>query len=194
MQAALRADPVPQMDERRLIDRVLAGDRSAGRELYDAHVQRVHRLVFRLTGEEDLAQDLTQETFIRAFARLHNFRGDSALSTWLHRIAVSVTLNGLRKQKRFRHRETELTEIEETIAAVESNSNPDLKQRLHKAIAGLPEIYRITVIMHDVEGYTHAEIARILGVPEGTSKARLSTARAKLRESLADFAKEYNNE
>src|SRR5690242_8200436 len=92
MQAALRAEPVLQKDERRLIALVLAGDRAAGRELYDAHAPRVYRLVFRLAGDEDLARDFTQETFIRAFGRLHEFRGDAALGTWLHSIAVSVAL------------------------------------------------------------------------------------------------------
>jgi RNA polymerase sigma-70 factor (ECF subfamily) len=193
MQPALQTDSVPdaspQTDERRLITRALAGDREAGRALYDAHVARVYRLVFRLAGDEDLAKDLTQETFIRAFGRLHEFRGDAALGTWLHSIAVSVTLNGMRKERRLRQRETDLDEAPEAYAPATAG-DPDLRARLHRAIAGLADIYRTVVIMHDVEGYTHGEIARILGVPEGTSKARLSAARSKLRERLADFMKE----
>ena len=90
------------MDDRGLITRVLAGDVSAERELYDAHVDRVFRLVYRMAGDLDQAQDYVQETFIRAFSHLADFRGDSALSTWLGSIAISVTLNGLRKVKRFR--------------------------------------------------------------------------------------------
>ena len=96
------------MDERELIARVRAGDGAAERALYDAHVNRVYRLAYRLAGDDDLAQDFTQETFIRAFERLHGFRGEAALSTWLYAIATSVTLNGLRKLKRFRQRETDL--------------------------------------------------------------------------------------
>src|ERR671915_1344519 len=99
---------VEDRDETRLIARVLAGDRRAGRELYDAHVQRVYRLVFRLCGDEDLAQEFTQEAFIRAFDRLNRFRGDSALSTWLYRIAVTVTSNGMRKVRRLRGRGSEI--------------------------------------------------------------------------------------
>jgi RNA polymerase sigma-70 factor (ECF subfamily) len=96
--------PEPVSDAE-LIDRVLAGDPSAERALYDAHVDRVFRLVYRMAGDLDRAQDWVQETFIRAFQKLGEFRGESALSTWLCSIAISVSLNGLRKVKRFRERE-----------------------------------------------------------------------------------------
>lgn len=178
-----------RVDEPQLIARVLAGDRIAGRELYDAHAPRVFRLAFRLTGDSELAGECTQETFIRAFRMLDRFRGDSALSTWLHRITVSVVANGMRKVKRFRARETDLEEAHPIETAVEA-IEPDLRARLGEAIDALPEIYRTTVIMHDLEGYTHMEIATTLGVAEGTCKSRLSIARGKLRAALADFAKE----
>jgi RNA polymerase sigma-70 factor (ECF subfamily) len=177
------------VDERELIARVLAGDRVAGRELYDAHAPRVYRLVFRLTGDTDLAQEFTQETFVRAFAQLGGFRGDAALSTWLYRVALSVTSNGMRKVKRFRGREADLDEAE-PIGVGPRSTEPDLRARLSRAIDALPEIYRTVVTMHDVEGYTHAEIAHALGVPEGTCKTRLSHARAKLREALQAFVEE----
>ncbi len=180
------------MDERDLIARVRAGDGAAERALYDTHVDRVYRLAYRLAGDDDLARDFTQETFIRAFERLDSFRGESALSTWLHAIATSVVLNGLRKVKRFRGREADL----EAADAVPGGggrraAEPDLKERLHRAIDGLPEKYRMVFVMHDVEGYTHEEIGVALGVETGTSKAQLSRARAKLREALADFAGEW---
>lgn len=176
--------------EPELIARVVAGDRLAARELYDAHAQRVFRLVFRLTGEGELARELTQETFIRAFAQLGRFRGESALSTWLHRVTISVVSNAMRKVKRFRTREADLDEA--SLMAVETRTaDPDLRDRLDRAIEELPEIYRITFVMHDVEGYTHEEIANVLGVAEGTCKSRLSVARAQLREKLAPFAKEW---
>ncbi len=189
MQPAFRATPDPPLDERRLIALVLAGDRVAGRELYDAHAPRVYRLIYRLAGDEELAKEFTQETFIRAFGRLNEFRGEAALATWLHSIAVSVALNGMRKQKRFRQREADLDEAQDR-AYEPARADPDLRARLHRAISDLAEIYRTVVVMHDVEGYTHGEIARVLGIPEGTSKARLSAARAKLRERLMDFRKE----
>jgi RNA polymerase sigma-70 factor, ECF subfamily len=176
--------------EPELIARVVAGDRLAARELYDAHVPRVFRLAFRLTGDGELARELTQETFIRAFAQLSRFRGESALSTWLHRVTVSVVSNGMRKVKRFRARETDLDDAIATPVA-SHGAEPDLKEKLHRAIDELPEIYRVTLVMHDVEGYTHEEIANVLGVAEGTCKSRLSVARAQLREKLAPFAKEW---
>jgi len=179
--------------EPELIARVLAGDRLAGRELYDAHAPRVFRLAYRLTGDAELAREFTQDTFVRAFHRLADFRGDAAFSTWIHRITVTVVANAMRKVRRLRERETDLTDLD---ALHPANSDarridPDLRERLAKAIDALPEIYRTTLIMHDLEGYTHTEIAGVLGVAEGTCKSRLSTARAQLRAALADFAKEY---
>ena len=162
----------------------------AARELYDAHAPRVFRLAFRFTGDGELAKELTQETFIRAFAQLSRFRGDSALATWLHRVTISVVSNGMRKVKRFHARETDLEDA--ALIAVETGrADPDMREKLHRAIDELPEIYRTTLVMHDVEGYTHEEIANVLGVAEGTCKSRLSVARAQLREKLAPFAKEW---
>jgi len=175
--------------DQELIGRVLAGDPSAERALYDAHVDRVFRLVYRMAGDLDRAQDYTQETFIRAFGRLREFRGEAALSTWLGSIAISITLNGLRKVKRSWEREVVLDDSL-AMGRTPPEAEPDLKERLAQAIDDLPDGYRVVFVMHDVEGYTHEEIAGSLGVHPGTSKAQLFRARARLRESLADFAKE----
>jgi len=175
--------------DQELIGRVLAGDPSAERALYDAHVDRVFRLVYRMAGDLDRAQDYTQETFIRAFGRLREFRGEAALSTWLASIAISITLNGLRKVKRSWEREVVLDDSL-AMGRTTPEAEPDLKERLAQAIDDLPDGYRVVFVMHDVEGYTHEEIAGSLGVHPGTSKAQLFRARARLRESLADFAKE----
>jgi RNA polymerase sigma-70 factor (ECF subfamily) len=181
-----------QVSEPDLIARVVAGDRIAARELYDAHAPRVFRLAFRLTGDTALAREFTQDTFVRAFAQLSRFRGDSALSTWLHRITVTVVANAMRKVKRFRERETDLEDV-----SLEHHDNasvdPVLRDRLQRAIDELPEIYRTTIIMHDIEGYTHTEIAEVLGVAAGTCKSRLSQARAHLRAALADLAPERDS-
>jgi RNA polymerase sigma-70 factor (ECF subfamily) len=179
------------MDERALIQRVLAGDVGAERALYDAHVDRVYRLAFRFAGRDDLAQDFTQDAFIRAFERLHEFRGDSSFATWLHTIAVSVAMNGMRKVKRFRQRELELDEVMDAPATGRREAEPDLKRRLAAAIDALPDGYRTVFLLHDVEGYTHEEIAETLGVASGTSKTQLFRARAKLRDALRDFAGEW---
>jgi RNA polymerase sigma-70 factor (ECF subfamily) len=178
------------VDERELIARVRAGDGAAERTLYDAHVDRVYRLAYRLAGDDELAREFTQDTFVRAFERLGGFRGEAKLSTWLHAIATSVALNGLRKVKRFRQREADLDEAATTSTAGRA-AEPDLKRRLAQAIDGLPDGYRMVFVMHDVEGYTHDEIGATLGIETGTSKAQLSRARAKLRNALADFAGEW---
>jgi RNA polymerase sigma-70 factor (ECF subfamily) len=172
-----------------LVARVLAGDELAQRELYDRHVDRVYRLSFRMVGDPDLAADCTQETFIRVFDRLETFRGEAALSTWITSIAFSVIYNGLRKVKRARDREQDLDPGLE--APSHRQAEPDLKASLAAAIEGLPDGYRTVFVMHDVEGYTHEEIAGALGIQEGTSKAQLSRARAKLRRSLNAFAGEW---
>jgi RNA polymerase sigma-70 factor, ECF subfamily len=185
------ASPFPVLaHETGLIARVLAGDGPAGRELYDSHAPRVYRLVYRLCGDDDLAQEFTQEAFIRAFDKLHHFRGDSALSTWLHRIAITVTANGMRKVRQLRDRESE---IDPDFPAGPGSdglqwSDPDLRSKIREAIDALPEIYRTALVMHDIEGYTHVEIASILHLPEGTCKRRLFMARARLRRVLAPFS------
>ncbi len=175
------------VNERATIERAKAGDRAAQRELYETNVDRIYRLAFRLAGDEDVARDFTQEAFIRAFQRLGEFRGDSAFSTWLHTIAVSVSLNGLRKVKRLRTRETVLDDAE-ALGHSPRVSDPDLRDRLYRAIDALPEGYRTVFVLHDVEGYTHEEIGQMMGIQSGTSKAQLFRARGRLREALADFA------
>jgi RNA polymerase sigma-70 factor (ECF subfamily) len=176
--------------DQQLIARAVAGDLAAQRALYEQHVDRVYRLAFRLAGDEELARDFTQETFVRAFDRLASFRGESALGTWLHAIGVSVALNGLRKVKRWRAREAPLDDAL-TVGTTTRSAEPDLKVRLKAAVDALPEGYRTVFVMHDVEGYTHEEIAQTLGIQPGTSKAQLFRARAKLRVALADFAGEW---
>lgn len=175
------------MDEARLIARVVAGDRLAARALYDTHAPRVYRTAFRLAGDEVLAQECTQEAFVRAFERLDRFRGDAALSTWLTRVTVTVTLNALRRRRRWQGRETALEDAGDLHAAEPGGLEPDLRERVARAIASLPEIYRAVVVLHDVEGYTHAEIGTMVGAPEGTCKTRLFVARRKLRELLAAY-------
>lgn len=178
------------MDERHLIARVLTGDPVAERELYEAHVDRVYRLAYRMTGEDDLARDCTQDTFVRVYERLAEFRGDSSLGTWIHAVATSVVLNCLRTVKRIRGREVP-EEDAAHVGETPRSAEPDLKHRLREAIDGLPAKLRMVFVMHDVEGYTHEEIGGALGMPVGTSKAQLFRARARLRDALGEFAGEW---
>ena len=184
------AEPRVRVTEQQLISRVRACEPAAQRELYDAHVDRVYRLAYRLAGDDELARDFTQLTFIRAFEQIAGFRAESSLSTWLHSIGVSVALNGLRKVKRLNTREASLEEAE-MVGSMAREADPDLKERLQKAIDGLGEKFRTVFLMHDVEGFTHEEIGEFLNIPAGTSKTRLFQARGKLREELADFAGDW---
>lgn len=178
------------MSERELIERARRADPAAEREIYDAHVDRVFRLAYRMCGRGDLAEDFTQETFVKAFGALADFRGESSLSTWLHSIATRVVLNGLRSVKRHETRAEPLEAADREGSPAEP-PDPDLKSRLTAALDGLEDHYRIVVVMHDLEGYTHDEIGAALGIAEGSSKARLSRARAMLREELAPYAMEW---
>jgi RNA polymerase sigma-70 factor (ECF subfamily) len=175
--------------EAEVLERARGGDQVAMRRLYDENVDRVYHLAFRMAGEEDLARDFTQDAFIRAFQRLDQFAGRAAFSTWLHSVAVSVCLNGLRKRKREREREWGLDDVGPLAVAAE-DVRPQVRDRLHAAIDSLPELYRTVFVLYDVEGYRHEEIAEMLDVAVGTSKARLSRARGRLRESLGDLAGE----
>ncbi len=174
------------MDDTSLLARIRAGDSSAERALYDAHVERVWRLAYRMLGESDQAADCVQETFVKAFARLDGFRGDSSLGTWIGSIAITQALTMLRTRRRQAGRH-EPIEAADELGTTHREADPDLKEQLAAAIASLPEGYRTVFVLHDVEGYTHEEIGGMLGVETGTSKGQLSRARARLREKLAVF-------
>ena len=179
------------MKEPQAIERLKRGEEDAARALYDAHVDRVYRICYRFAGEEHLAQDFTQETFVRAFTKSDTFRGESAFGTWIGSIATTVSLNGLRKVKRFRTRETDLDDEIRVTARGTRSIEPDLESKLTAAIDALPEGYRTVFILHDLEGYTHEEIGEMLGIKSGTSKSQLFRARARLRSDLADHAGEW---
>lgn len=189
LKAVSLIDSAAVRDERSLIAEAARGDRTAARELYDAHVERVHRIAYRICGDADLAEDLTQDVFVQVFRRLDQFRGESSFGTWLHRVALTVSLNAMRKVKRFRQRETELDEAFHHEAE-SGEIEHDLRDKLTAAIDALPEGCRVALVMHTIEGYSHAEIGEMLGIAEGTSKARVFDARARLKKSMALYLKE----
>jgi RNA polymerase sigma-70 factor (ECF subfamily) len=178
------------LNDRDLVKRAKAGDQAAFRALYDANVTRVFSLCFRMVGDEEWARELTQDAFVRVWECLDQFRGEAAFSTWTHSVAVSVVLNGLRKVDRHRKRERSLEDARH-LGKEPRRSEPLLRDRLNRAVDALPEIYRTVFLMYDLEGFRHQEIADALGVPVGTSKARLSRARELLRRHLGEALREY---
>ena len=177
------------MDDSELIAGARSGDRMAARRLYDRHAPRVYRLIYRSVGDEELAQEYTQDTFVKAFQRLDQYRGESAFSTWLHSVAMSMLFTGLRRLRRIRAREFELASAA-SVPVAEAGGDPHLRDRLQAELERLPSRLRMPVVLHDIEGFTHREIGQMLKIPEGTSKARLAEARARLREALSGMVAE----
>ncbi len=136
-----------------------------------------------------MAREYTQDTFVRVFQRLDQFRGDAAFTTWLHSVAMSMLFTGLRKVKRLRNREWELAAAD-SHAAPPVQGDPHLRDRLRSELERLPVRLRVPVVMHDIEGFTHREIAETMGIPEGTSKARLAEGRSRLRVALAGIGRD----
>lgn len=169
----------------RWVAQAQAGDQGAFGKLYRAHSDRIYALCWRLCGgDASLAEDLVQEAFVRAWNKLHLFRGDSAFGTWMHRLAANVALSDRRIRLKRVTRETALDEnVERTLTGakdITAGQAADLEQ----AISGLPERARTVLVLYDVEGYRHAEIAELTGMAVGSSKAQLHRARKLVREAL----------
>jgi len=173
------------MDESALIRRASLGEAAAVRSLYERYAPRVYAVVRRIAGDDEVAKDYAQEAWIRAIRALPAFRGDSRFSTWLHRIAVNSALQAVRKAETRQKREAPMPDHMSTAAL---GGDALLQRRLEWALDRLPEGMRRVLILHDVEGYTHEEIAEVLGVTSGTSKSQLFKARAKMREMLVSLA------
>jgi RNA polymerase sigma-70 factor (ECF subfamily) len=169
--------------EAQLIQRALDGDVTAFEQLYRENVRRVYALCFRMSSDPALAEELTQDVFVRAWQKLPSFRGDSAFSSWLYPLTVNVALT----ERRSRVRRTSRvfgTDDPTLFERPESSPKPETGFDLEKAMATLPPGARSVFVLHDVEGYKHEEIAELTGVATGTSKAQLHRARKLLREAL----------
>jgi RNA polymerase sigma-70 factor (ECF subfamily) len=186
------AIPVTSADDQRrsreaeLVRRAQAGDKVAFEQLYRDNVGRVYALCFRMAGTADLAEELAQDVFVRAWQKLGSFRGESAFSSWLHPLTVNVALSERRSRRRRVARvmtTDDLTEFERPGPPARSDG-PESGFDLERALATLPPGARAVFVLHDVEGYKHEEIARLTGVATGTSKAQLHRARRLLREVL----------
>jgi RNA polymerase sigma-70 factor (ECF subfamily) len=168
--------------EEKLIEAARQGKRRAVHTLYERHAPHVLSVVYRIVGDEELARDCAQETWMRAIRALPSFRGEARLSTWLHRVAVNTAIQARRREGR--HAVSEVTFSEE-IAQPNGSGDVLLAQNLRRALAGIPDRMREVLILHDVDGYTHEQIGEILGVAAGTSKSQLFKARARMRELLS---------
>ncbi len=181
--AAMRIAGKPDIRED-LVLRAARGEVGAFEELYRENAGRVYLLCLRMCGDPSLAEELAQEAFIRAWQKLGSFRGESAFSTWLHRVTVNVVLGDRRSTAR---RDARFKPAGDDLPADLSVSDPSPGQvlDLERSIAALPDGARTVFVLHDVEGYRHKEIARLTGLAEGTSKAQLHRARRLLRKALA---------
>jgi RNA polymerase sigma-70 factor (ECF subfamily) len=178
------------LSEAQAIERAKTGDAEAFEVLYNLHKRRVYSLCLRMTANTAQAEDLTQEAFLQLFRKIGTFRGESAFSTWLHRMAVNVVLMHLRKKG------LPVVSLEETIETEEEAPRKELgaqdpvlagsvdRLQLQRAVEDLPPGYRTIFVLHDVEGYEHNEIAGLVGCSIGNSKSQLHKARMKLREFL----------
>jgi RNA polymerase sigma-70 factor (ECF subfamily) len=164
-----------------LVERARRGDRTAFDELYERNAGRVYALCFRLTGDPLQAEQLTQDAFVRAWRRIGSFRGESRFSTWLHRLAVNVTIDA----QRCRGREGRRTaDIETTALPGSLAGEPEARLDLERAIARLPDRARTALVLHTIEGYRYREVAELMDVALGTVKALIFQARARLLEEL----------
>jgi RNA polymerase sigma-70 factor (ECF subfamily) len=165
-----------------LVKQASNGDRSAFRVLFDRYVSRIYTLCLRISSDKDIADEITQIVFIKAWEKINTFKYASKFPTWLHSIAVNEYLTYKRSGKTFAGKIAELFRNNERQFRYSGGFDSTID--LESAISKLPEQARMVVILHDVEGYIHDEIAVILGIPAGTSKAALHRARKQLRKEL----------
>ncbi|MGD0859840.1 MAG: RNA polymerase sigma factor [Terracidiphilus sp.] len=185
-----RAAPANSIEDETLA-RAQAGDHRAFAQLYSLHKRRIYSLCLRMVGNLAEAEDLTQEAFLQLHRRIATFRGDSAFSTWLHRLTINVVLMHLRKKGLAVVSLDEAMEPAPEERAGRSFGAPDLalsgaidRMALERAIDALPAGYRLVFVLHDIEGYEHNEIASMLDCSVGNSKSQLHKARLKLRDAL----------
>jgi len=184
-------DPKPEkLTEAEAIERAKLGDEAAFETLYHLHKRRVYSLCLRMVSNPAQAEDLAQEAFLQLFRKVSTFRGESAFSTWLHRMTVNVVLMQLRKKN------LPQVSLEETIETDEESQKKELgaedlklagsidRLQLERAIDRLPPGYKTVFVLHDVEGFEHNEIAEMVGCSIGNSKSQLHKARLKLRDYL----------
>jgi RNA polymerase sigma-70 factor (ECF subfamily) len=196
--ARARRTETGEMPEAEAIRLAQHGDAAAFERLYRLHSRRVYSLCLRMVGNTAEAEDLTQEAFLQLFRKIATFRGESAFSTWLHRLAVNVVLMKLRKKSGTETSLEEVTEPDEESGGPRRDfGSPDLRLigsidrvNLQRAVERLPPGYKAVFVLHDVQGYEHNEIAEIMDCSIGNSKSQLHKARMRLRELLHEVLRD----
>lgn len=168
----------------KLVEQAIGGSNEAFKELFMKNVTRVHSLCLRISADVQVAEDLTQEVFIKAWEKLNTFKFDSKFSSWLHSIAVNQFLMHIRSDKRNTEKVSEYNK-EVFQSSADSKHPEDFRMDLQKAVEKLPEQARTVLVLHDIEGYKHSEISEMMGIQTGTSKAHLHKARKILRKELS---------
>lgn len=182
MSPSNRSEPDRQAD-RALVERCLQGQPGAFDELYRRFAPRVFTLACRMSGSRSTGEDLLQEIFLLVHRKLGSFKGEAALSTWVYRLATNCCLDFLRSRQHKLQLASE--ELDESLPpAVDHGRLRTDRLDIERAIAELPPGYRAAFVLHDVEGFDHAEVARLLGIAEGTSKSQVHKARMKMRDFL----------
>ena len=183
-----------------LVARARNGDTAAYEVLVRRHSARLYSLVYHMTGHREDAEDLVQSVFIRAYQSLRRFHGHSAFYTWIYRIAVNASINFLKKRRRRQalslddldqavERDPDYVDLVARENPVTDTARGELKQKLNAALQTLSDKHRAVVVMHDIEGLPHDEIARRLGISAGTVRSRLFYARQLLQSQLSEFVK-----
>jgi len=202
LEAEVDAPTVPApVEDRQLVRQAQEGDLSAFDELIRRYQERVYATIYHMTSNHEDANDLTQETFVKAYKALSSFKGDSGFFTWVYRIAVNKTINFL-KQKKNRHNGFSLNDLDfnaehdPDLVALVSDKNPrrdmglaELQEKLNEAMQKLSDVHRLVVTLHDIQGLSHEEIGKIMDCNPGTVRSRLFYARQQLQGSLADYLK-----
>ena len=195
--APQQAAASPSTLDAEILSRAQAGDHLAFAKLYSLHKRRIYSLCLRMVGNMAEAEDLTQEAFLQLHRKIATFRGDSAFSTWLHRLTINVVLRQLRKQGLSLISLDEAMEPAPEEGPGRSFGAHDLnltgaidRMALERAVANLPAGYRLIFVLHDIEGYEHNEIATMLSCSVGNSKSQLHKARLKLRDALRNHPSE----
>lgn len=201
LEAPVKTPMVAPVDDRTLVRRAQDGDLRAFDELIQRYQERVYATIYHMTSNHEDANDLTQETFLKAYKALKSFKGDSGFFTWVYRIAVNKTINFL-KQRKNRHNGMSLNDLDfnaehdPDLVQLISDKNPrrdiglvELQEKLNEAMQKLSETHRLVVTLHDVQGLSHDEIAKIMNCNAGTVRSRLFYARQQLQGALADYLK-----